>query len=265
MCDDTEPVPPMIITLSGFKRSISCLQITQMENKYNVKLTNEEKKSVNYHNYTVGTTVKSLSNELEDVQTTEYRPGYIVRYTTFIPDPYAPNYLYITDGCCFHENVHRFGGDNRGFNWKSTRYRTRIDAYAIFYESGYTAFYDIPSVGRTTYYNKNGKLIGYDYANKSGMYSHSISKTSTAVSYSMYHSVGNPFEEKFPNIDYRYDATIYKSGSLTISGNHDQAPNHEIYFMTYPGDTISTVHQHKRKSFLYLFPTFPDRYFSYTL
>lgn len=234
-------------------------QMAQVEKKYKIKLKPEDKEAMNYRTYTVGTTVNSLSTDIETkTQATEYRPGYIVRYMTFIPTAYADNPLAGT-------GVAKFGGDNRGFSWSSNKYRTRSDIYAIFYDSGHTSFYDAPDVGRTTYYDSKGFLGGSDWASVDGIYPHNITKTSSYVSYSMEHSVGNPFDPGYPNIDYEYNATIYKSGSLSIDGNHDQAPNHEIYIMTYPGDTISTVHRHSIVSFLHLFLPLPNCYFNYTL
>jgi hypothetical protein len=44
------------------------------------------------------------------------------------------------------------------------------------------------------------------------------------------HSVGNPFEFYFPNIDYEWEYIMVADGGITARGLHDGAPNYENFY-----------------------------------
>ncbi|MDC3417650.1 hypothetical protein [Aquibacillus salsiterrae] len=176
-----------------------------------------------------------------------------LRYMTFIPDQYVPNpwddwrdakYKY-------------FGGDNRGFvGAYASSYRTKADI-DISFSNGGSVTLD-KNVGTTYGYDENYDLIGSDTASSSGIKLARKEITSSAISFTLTHSVGNPLTTA-PNIDYEVSGDYYSNGNYSLLGNHDQAPNHEMY-QTSPSS--ETLHIDTMESFNYLFPSYPNTYWN---
>lgn len=123
-----------------------------------------------------------------------------------------------------------FGGDNRGFAsapGASTRTMTRVR---------------VDWVGRHVYYSRTGSpTIRYiRSANGTFTYNGSMSTTNNTLielrnesgryRVRVRHSVGNPFEFYFPNIDYEWEYVMVSDGGITARGLHDGAPNYEIFY-----------------------------------
>lgn len=176
--------------------------------------------------------------------------GYLLRYTTFIPMDYAPN-----PWCKVNCNYKYFGGDNRGFNVWSNKFRTRLDSYVIWdwneNPKGVTAN---PQTGWTYGYDANKKLLNQKKAD--AVKDHRVWMEEKGKDW-IYHrgsvASSNPLTAA-PDIDAFYYAKVWKSGKGEFYGVHDQAPSHEFYIMNYPGDLDLPIHQAKHVDFEYLFP-----------
>jgi hypothetical protein len=161
---------------------------------------------------------------------------YYLRYMTFIPWQYLENPLYTSK---FGEPIKTkyFNGNDRGFRAtvsidEKLKYKTWSEVKVDFARKTVGSSVD---VGITIGYDKNKKEIWRDTTKKSCMKltSKDLSK-SDRYTWSFSHSCGNPWPGWFfnaisPDIDYFYQATVYKNGDWQFKGRHDECPSHEIY------------------------------------
>jgi len=237
-------------------------EIIQAAKEKNIRFSDQEKMELSKEPFILVQLIETLGadykKEIQEsnvsIQDCTYTPGYLIRYNTFIPMKKAANPWSTVS------SIEWFGGDNRGFDAWSDKYRTRTEARVRWLCNG-TILYTWKKIGWTTGYDAKGNIIKMARAPSKGIKMYNQSITSNKVSFSLDHEVGNPLVAS-PDISYSYDATIYYSGSFSITGWHDRAPSHEIYFMTFPGDTWSTIHQSSHKGFGYLWPGTPKTNFS---
>ncbi|MBM7585662.1 hypothetical protein JOC86_002204 [Bacillus pakistanensis] len=196
--------------------------------------------------------------------------SFIVRYTTFIPYYKVdnPNILeeWFESGVPTGSYVTGDGYSNgtlRDFNYFNNSYRTRIDVYAEWYNSSpsYTSYkYVMP----THLYGPDGTLVDEETAPKDGMTFSGLGKLSDRISWKVFHDVGLGTSSTSPNINYEYTATMYKNGNISASGEHDSAPNHEVYlaraYSGLPPVTLHTYSVNSKDDFKYLFPFYTNEH-----
>jgi hypothetical protein len=189
--------------------------------------------------------------------------GYILRYQTFIP------YKHVKSPNAFDEFLSGYGydtylnGNNRSFGFFENSFKTRSDVYAEW--SGSSAYsIQYPDVGVSILYDNDYDEITRGTASTDGIKHYPERNTSTYIEWHEIASVGVPFSATYPNIDYRYDARMYKNGNITASGNHDKAPNHEVYlaraYSSLPAVTLHTYEIPNQDAFQNLIPIFPNEY-----
>jgi hypothetical protein len=183
--------------------------------------------------------------------------GYMIRYETFIPMKSAPNpwcdVPYI--GC----TSHHFNGNNRSFrqwNFQAESYKTLSKVYITEENGRKSTKLGVRSVGHTIGYDKRGKTVKVARASSKGITIKYVQNSSTGWKHDGYHSVGNPLATA-PNIDAHYYADVKENGSGYFKINHDQAPNHEMYLYTYPGDSVRVIMQDKIHSVMKFFALTP--------
>ncbi|MFD1957535.1 DUF3238 domain-containing protein [Paenibacillus thailandensis] len=69
----------------------------------------------------------------------------------------------------------------------------------------------------------------YDHAGTEGLTISDTSISSTQASFKIRASVANPLNTDAPAIDWEYTVTVTSSGKVTVVGQHDGYPAHEIY------------------------------------
>lgn len=185
----------------------------------------------------------------------EYEYKYMFRYMTFIADKEVPAKSlplgYLKRGT--------FEGDNRGFNFNAKTYRTWVEKPVIFSNSskGNRIETNHKKVGLSVLYKSDGGIMT-KRASSSGIKYSNIKTSSNKITYIMNHEVGIPFGVA-PEINYEYDATVYKSGQFKFVGSRDQAPHHEFYgYMANTESNILKLIQKKNKSFNYLILVYPN-------
>ncbi|TDP98867.1 hypothetical protein AXZ95_2772 [Leifsonia sp. 115AMFTsu3.1] len=145
-----------------------------------------------------------------------------LRYTTFIRQPNVSSPL---GGCTYTWPNHVYAGDNRGFSATSDAFRTRWDRVIEWY--GSTPDHDNTWVGTTHVYDLNGNLIAQDTAAPNYL----VGGGMGAEGYRMwdaYFDIRNPFCFA-GSIRADFTASVYQSGSWSLSGSHRGAPDHEVY------------------------------------
>ncbi|EYT79479.1 hypothetical protein CF54_31080 [Streptomyces sp. Tu 6176] len=168
-------------------------------------------------------------------------------WTTFIAQKRLDAPLAAGKAVCTYGKGYTFGGDNHGFDWRSSSYRTTANA-VITWKSrkvdGYT------SIGATHVYNKKtGKLVAKRTASGSKMQVRKLGSGSGYVDIRMVTHATNPFcSKKLPNaIDGALQFKIRSNGNWEIrSGNHRQMPSHYIYI--YNGGRVTDVYKAKAAS-----------------
>lgn len=136
---------------------------------------------------------------------------------------------------CQYGSGYQFGGDNRSWDWTSSRYRTALNAVITWSTkavSGYT------SVRATTVYKKStGALVATKTASSSGLSAYKLGDGSGRVDIRMVNHASNPFCS-FGAIDGAITFNIYQNGNWAIrSGSFRRMPNHEIYI--YNGGAVT--------------------------
>ncbi|WP_200309318.1 hypothetical protein [Streptomyces adelaidensis] len=168
-------------------------------------------------------------------------------WETFIAQKRLDAPLMAGKAVCTYGKGYAFGGDNRGFNWRSSSYRTAANAVITWKSKkvqGHT------SVGATHVYNKKtGKVVAKRTASGSKMQVRKLGSGSGYVDIRMVTHATNPFcSKKLPNaIDGALQFKIRSNGNWEIrSGNHRKMPSHYIYI--YNGGRVTDVYKRKAAS-----------------
>ncbi|WP_189781062.1 hypothetical protein [Streptomyces capitiformicae] len=148
---------------------------------------------------------------------------------------------------CTYGKGYAFGGDNHGFNWRSSSNRTAAHAVITWKSKkvqGHT------SIGTThVYKKKTGKLVAKRTASGSKMQVRKLGSGSGYGDIRMVTHATNPFcSKKLPNaIDGALQFKIRSNGNWEIrSGNHRQMPSHHIFI--YNGGRVTDVYKRKAAS-----------------
>jgi hypothetical protein len=195
-----------------------------------------------------------LENDKKNASLTCH-PRKLLRYTTFLPQKWLKN-----------PNVaskhHYFKGDQRGFNPDAPRFRTRADVHLNMSEEAHPVEL-AKSVGTTKAYNWVRRFSEEGQADDDGIIVEKVFSTDEKISFQLIHSVGNPLVLS-PAIDYEVNATFYRNGEIDISGNHDQAPHHEVYLKTGDSPEWETIHQARSKGLEMMAPPTANKLWRYT-
>ncbi|MEW2259760.1 hypothetical protein [Streptomyces sp. NPDC047869] len=170
-------------------------------------------------------------------------------WETFIHNKYLSAPTMLGKAICTYGKGYYFRGDNHGFDWKASGYRTAANA-VITWEGkkvkGYTA------IGTTHVYKKQGakyKFVAKRTASGSKMQVKKLGSAWATVDIRMVTHATNPFcSKKLPNaIDGGLTFKIVSNGNWEIrQGNHRLMPDHLIYI--YNGGNVTTVYKRKAAS-----------------
>lgn len=176
--------------------------------------------------------------------------NYRLRYTTFLEDEWVenPNVL---------SKMRYFTGDGRTFDPEADRYRTRAE---ISVSSGEVSLKR--DVGASEGYTVNKELVERETASDEGIVIKQVQTDEEKVSFLLEHSVGNPLMPS-PDIVYELYAGFYPNGFIDISGEHDEAPHHEIYLKHENGDW-KPLHRSETRGLERLAPPTANRFWRYS-
>lgn len=175
---------------------------------------------------------------------------HVLRYTTFLEDEWVenPNVL---------SKMRFFTGDGRTFDPKADRYRTRAEVKIKGKNVALSR-----SVGASEGYTVEKELVERDRASDEGIVIKSVQTDEEKVSFLLDHSVGNPLIPS-PDIVYKVHAAFYTNGLMEISGEHDEAPHHEVYLKS--GDSEwKPLHRSKSRGLERLAPPTANRFWQYS-
>ncbi|TQE24286.1 hypothetical protein SipoB123_18875 [Streptomyces ipomoeae] len=168
-------------------------------------------------------------------------------WTTFIAQKRLDTPTIAGEAVCTYGKGFAFGGDNHGFDWRSSNYRTSASALITWKSKKVQGG---TSIGATRVYNKRtGKLVAKRTASGSKMQVRKLGSGSGYVDIRMVTHATNPFcSKKLPNaIDGALQFKIRSNGNWEIrSGNHRQMPSHYIYI--YNGGRVTNVYKRKAAS-----------------
>lgn len=204
--------------------------------------------------------------------------SYIFRYTTFIPMKYVNNKNWLAGDAGTY--LKGDGSSNVKANWRkfdffNNSFRTRVDVNPEWINSTGGFYFDKPIVSQSVLYETSsaiGKSCGSKgvrcaTASNSGIKVIKEYVNSSYIEWRVEHSASVPFGVSYPGIDYRYDARIYKNGNVIATGNHDRAPNHEVYlakaYTDLPYLKLHTFSISGEGDFYNLFPPVPNEYWQY--
>ncbi|MCY9376528.1 DUF3238 domain-containing protein [Bacillus sp. T17B1] len=221
-----------------------------------IKLTTEEKNEIFNVNGEISTFIKVPENTEEELYkseklintedqdqankfSTKSLPrdnAYAFVYRTFIPyksvnDPLRGKYL---------------KGDNRSFATDSSKFRTEVIENVQF--SGPTSATQWKKIGKShRCEDADCKKIIESATASSKRIQHSVNiLKSDRIQWTVRHAAAVPFNAPYPDIDYQYYADL-KKYTVTLSGTHDGAPNHEFYVFNMGGSS-RFIHSHSVKS-----------------
>jgi len=140
---------------------------------------------------------------------------------------------------CSYGSGYQFGGDNRSFDWTSSKYRTALHATITWSSKGVVGN---KAVGTThVYKTSTGNLVSQKTASTGDMESRKLGSGSNYVDIRMVNHAKNPFCT-FGAIDGAITIKLTSSGNWEIrSGTYRRMPNHEIYI--YNGGAVTWVHK----------------------
>ncbi|GAA2227164.1 hypothetical protein GCM10010232_10970 [Streptomyces amakusaensis] len=145
---------------------------------------------------------------------------------------------------CSYKKGYQFGGDGRGYDWKSSKYRSALHATVTWSNKKVVGN---KSMGATTVYKKsNGKKVATKTATDKKMEAKKLGSTGSSVDIRMKMLAQNPFCSGIlgvkGGIDGAFTINMTKGGNWTIrSGKHRLMPNHHIYL--YNGGKVTNVYQ----------------------
>ncbi|WP_172195733.1 DUF3238 domain-containing protein [Saccharibacillus qingshengii] len=160
--------------------------------------------------------------------------NFAVKIQTFIaenqvPDPTGLIPLPIND-----PNMSTFSGDGRGFSKEEdVTFRTKQYVTANFTNtsSDWQVEARTGITKRYIYSVNTGKLVATQeqQAPETGIRATLISKSNSEIKLRCTLDSKNPFISVAPAINYEFDLTINKDGTISLSGQHDAFPCYEVY------------------------------------
>lgn len=140
---------------------------------------------------------------------------------------------------CKYNSGYAYGGDNHGFDWRTSSNRTTLNA-VITWSSKSVASYR--SIGTTHVYRKSdGALIASATAPSSGLVASRLGYDSSSVDVRMVTRASNPFCTASA-IDGAFTMHLTRAGNWSINnGNHRVMPSHYVYI--YDGGQVHEVYR----------------------
>ncbi|WP_046228177.1 DUF3238 domain-containing protein [Paenibacillus dauci] len=182
---------------------------------------------------------------------------FALKIMTFIKDAWVPSPLQILDGVSYKSELK---GDNRGFQKEATSFRTAQYITMEFNNNGGT-WNSTPRTGEsveriTTIKNGNvrerkatagtenitAKVIASSLTGGAGDYYTLSLKNATSI----------PLIPGAPKINYAFNLTVRKNGTITLEGEHDGFPSYEVYARVSNGGW-QTIYQFNQKNLIDLF------------
>lgn len=187
--------------------------------------------------------LEQLLADAPQVNVSEFKRTWDLRYTTFLPDEYLANPNLLSPN-------RYFAGDNRTFTPESSHYRTQVN-FSLQLGNEETTLEFQKDVGPSIAYDWRKKFRKADVASSEGIQLEKAKEDDRNVMVNLTHSVGNPLTTS-PNIDYDVSATFYRDGHYDITGLHDQAPNHEVYLKNDKMDDWFQIHEAESKGLAWM-------------
>lgn len=257
-------------------------KINKEISKENLKFSDQELNELYQENSSliavVETNKKNLTEELKSIKVLSSTKNsssdftnhelYDISYTTFIPGDFekAPNFIngypfflwFLGDDLWFKGDDRKFDDIYKGFNNK-TSYRTRTITTVGWDYRGLPVLSAINSAGESHAYIDKDDIEPFasDTADADSDIETWDSYMSTSqIMWNVDHNSGMPFDTLYPNITYSYRGHLTDQG-IFIDGNHDHAPNHEMYIRINRGQNRVepvTVFQHEGGTLFNLIP-----------
>ncbi|WP_372408709.1 hypothetical protein [Streptomyces luteireticuli] len=167
-------------------------------------------------------------------------------WTTFIPEARLAAPTVGGKAVCTYGKGYTFGGDNRGFDWKNSRYRTSVSATIKWSNKSVEGN---TSIGATHVYDKNGKLVAKKTASNES-FARKLGNGSNYIDMRLSTQARNPFCGSMTMgnaISGAMQFRVYSNGDWQIrSGVHRLMPNHYMYI--YNGGRVTDVYKRKYAS-----------------
>lgn len=171
-------------------------------------------------------------------------------YTTFIPEKYVdvPTPCKATSNSW---NVTKHNGNNR--SWKNLRNGAAYESYktvaGIKVDWSRGKVYNVAQVSVSKGYDASGNLKKKKQASARGIKTEQMQRTSSYVYWRMRHQVSNPLCPGAGAIRYTGTVKMYRSGTMKVSFNRVQVPNHEMYARTNLRGNWTNINRLSRKGF----------------
>ncbi|WP_328538569.1 DUF3238 domain-containing protein [Streptomyces sp. NBC_00344] len=146
---------------------------------------------------------------------------------------------------CDYGRGYQFAGDGHSdFNWKSSQYRTSLNAVITWGSKSVAGYKDVRA--SHVYKKSTGKLVSTKTASSKNMVAKKMGSGSNSVDVRMVMHASNPFCH-VGAIDGALQMHLTKSGNWSIhSGTHRLMPDHYIYI--YDGGKVTSVYKRKYAS-----------------
>ncbi len=163
-----------------------------------------------------------------------------VSWMTFIPQKKINAPL---AGCDYGRNF-QFGGDGHGYDWKSSKYRTSLNAVITWSGKKVDGYKDIGA--SHVYVKSTGRLVATKTASDRDMKAKKMGSGGNYVDIRLVTHATNPFCHGLGGVKGAIDGAISMhvttGGNWSIiSGKHRLMPNHLIYI--YNGGRVTTVYK----------------------
>ncbi|WP_214483141.1 DUF3238 domain-containing protein [Bacillus sp. SM2101] len=223
----------------------------------NNRLQNKQKEELYIEEFEISKHVGAIRNhivgESKAVKDQDMTKRWELRYTTFLKDKWVKN----PNGLSKYK---WFSGDNRGYSATSLSYRTRTHVNICFCSAAESVTLE-RYVGTTHGYDVNKKLIDSDTASEAGIVLINVDIDSAKIKFDVDHGVGNPLVASL-DVNYELVGEFYSNGNYKLSGEHDQAPHHEVYLKRSNSSSWETVYKAASKGIERLAPPFINKKWS---
>lgn len=187
-----------------------------------------------------------------------------MEYEVFIPDKYVPGppaTVPGTDFPCEGGEDYYYGGDDRTAAYGTGDFRTQA-LLQYSWKAGVAIFG--PTISPTTRYIKRSdgtydlestRTASYDRFTGANKIVHGTQGIGQ-----LGHDVGNPYCTEILGITYEHYQDVSRSGGYTVSGGHEEVPDHQLYQRQVMSDGTTRTRQvfhHRLDSFNCLFLTAP--------
>lgn len=165
-----------------------------------------------------------------------------VRFAAFIPQAWI-------EFMRTSKVIIQYNGNNREFTY-STENQPELSKMAqhVVVDFGNKEIKHFKSTGSTierTIDISTGKVLREfsGHAPSTGLTISNQKISSTSASFTLQGSAANPLNTDAPAIDWEYNVTVDNKGKVTVKGNHDGFPAHEIYKRVDKGTPV-TIYTH---------------------